>query len=480
MAASENALPVWRTGIASILIALAIPLTQSRDLLAEVSRPLVVGVLKLFGIDAVDGGEVIRAGHLEVPWSRDCDGANLLFLLLALAVWVTRREAIGWRYWLRLGAMIPAAIVANLLRVLTLIAYRAIAYPAVESPQTHYFIGFVWLIPFLALITPRDRRPLALSLMETAHAAAVVALLAPLSGSPNGTLVSLAAILALSLCRARENPGARGLLLGLVWVAAGLGIAMLNLESFWLPWLLSCPLLLDGQGRHLLPWIIGLACTHPLVAMQPWSWALAASGLGLAWWSWGVKAGPRDDSPCLAWKTGAFLARPVFFTCLALPFLASSLLPEPERIPWAPPEGVRSRSLSQDGYEVQLPGQPEGIALVCYPAQGRDRHHTVKVCLKYRGVDLVTSEEEETILTEGRHWYCEFFLHEGVLLDGYAAYLKKTFRPRADPGVHLIFVAPREDLDAKEFAASCAGLAEQLHRLTIPSHLALGSGARPR
>ena len=104
----------------------------------------------------------------------------------------------------------------------------------------------------------------------------------------------------------------------------------------------------------------------------------------------------------------------------------------------------------------------------------------MKVCLKYRGVELVPSEEDKTVLTEGQHWYREFFLQEDELLDGYSAYLKKTFRPRADPGVHLIFVAPREDLDAGEFADICTGLAEQLHRLTIPSRFAHESGARPR
>jgi hypothetical protein len=390
---------------------------------------------------------------------------------------VTRHEAIGWRYWLRLAAMIPAAVAANLLRVLTLIAYRAIVYPAVESPQGHYFIGFLWLIPFLAAITPRGPRPLFLSLMETTHAAAVVALLAPLSGAPNGALVSLAAILALSLCRAQENPGTRGLLLSLAWIIAGLGVAVLNLESFWLPWLLACPLLLDGQRRQLLPWLICLSCTHPLVAMQPWSWLLAASGLGFAWWSRRPEAMVENDSPCQGRKPSVSLARTVVFASFALPFLASSLLPQPDRIAWTPPEGIRSRELKPEGYEVQLPGQPASIGLACYPARSRDRHHTVKVCLKYRGVELVPSGEDETVLTEGSHWYREFFLQEGDLLDGYSAYLKKTFRPRADPGVHLIFVAPREDLDAGEFAAACNRLAEQLHRLTIPSHFVHESGA---
>ena len=465
MAAPGTALPLWRTVIAAGLIALAIPLTQSRDLLAEVTRPLVIGVLQLAGISAEDGGEVISVGHLEVPWSRDCDGANLLLLLLALAVWVNRHEPMGRRYWLRLAAMFPAAIAANLLRVLTLIAYRAVAYPAVESPQTHYFIGFIWLIPFLALITPRDRRPLILSLMETSHAAAVVALLAPLSGSPNGTLVSLATVIALSACRGRDDLSGRRLALTLAWIVAGLGIALLNVESFWLPWLLTCPLLFDGKRMLRLPGLICLACTHPLIAMQAWSWGLAALGLALAWF---FREGKITSLPAATsvWKKGARFLYPVFFAGLALPFLASSLLPATKRIAWTPPEGVRSRDLGHEGYEVQVPGQPAGIGLACYTAPGRDRHHTVKVCLKYRGIDLAPSKDDDTVMTEGRHWYREFFLQNDELLAGYSAYLKSTFRPRADPGVHLIFVAPCEGFTPAEFAAACARLAEDLHRLS--------------
>lgn len=71
-------------------------------------------------------------------------------------------------------------------------------------------------------------------------------------------------------------------------------------------------------------------------------------------------------------------------------------------------------------------------------------------------------------MTEGDYWYREFFLHEGKLLNGYPDYLKKTFRPGASPGVHLIFVAPREGLGAPEFAALCHRLAEELRRLSHP------------
>jgi len=473
MTAATHPMPIRRTVIAAVLLALAIPLMQSRDPLAMVSRPLVVGVLGLLGLDAVDGGEHIRVGHLEVPWSGDCNGGNLLILLLALAVWVTRQEPIGWRYGMRLAAMLPAAIVANLLRVLTLIGYRAIAFPSVESPQTHYFIGFVWLIPFLALITPRDGRPLSRSLLETSHAAAVLALLAPVSGTPNGTLISLAAIVILSTSRAVEDPGGRRLFFAGGWALSGVAIALLHVESFWLPWLLLCPLLDAGGRIPRAAWLIGLACTHPLVAIHAWSWGLAAIGVFFAWRSrslpveWVAAAGNPG------WKRFTIFAQPAWIACLAMPFLASSFAGAPQRNPWTPPTDVLSRTLGLEGYEVRLPGQSGNIGLACYPAPGSDRHHTVKVCLKYRGVDLVPSEERESVMTEGKHWYREFFLHEDALLRSYSAYVRKTFRPRADPGVHLIFVAPRGEIGAAEFDAACVSLAEDLYRRSRARDLAL-------
>lgn len=473
MTAAIHPMPIRRTVIAAVLLALAIPLMQSRDPLAMVSRPLVVGVLGLLGLDAVDGGEYIRVGHLEIPWSGDCNGGNLLILLLALAVWVTRHEPIGWRYGVRLVAMLPAAIVANLLRVLTLVAYRAIVFPSVESPQTHYFIGFVWLIPFLALITPRDGRPLARSLLETSHAAAVLALLAPVAGTTNGTLVSIAAIVILSTSRALENPGRNGLLFAGAWGASGVAIALLQVESFWLPWLLLCPLL--GTGGHLprVAWLMGLACTHPLVAIHSWSWGLAAVGAFSAWRSRSLAVKPEAEEANPLWKRITVFAQPAFFASLAMPFLASSFTAKPDRNPWSPPADVLSRTLGQEGYEVRLPGQSGNIGLACYPAPGSDRHHTVKVCLKYRGVDLRPSEECGSVMTDGDHWYREFFLHEDVLLRSYSAYVRKTFRPRADPGVHLIFVAPRERIGAMEFDAACETLAEDLYRRSRARDLAL-------
>ena len=73
----------------------------------------------------------------------------------------------------------PAALVANLLRVLSFAAYRYIFYPSWESQELHYFIGFVWLIPFLVLFVPDFRQKNRGQWLEILYMAVVLALVAP-------------------------------------------------------------------------------------------------------------------------------------------------------------------------------------------------------------------------------------------------------------------------------------------------------------
>jgi len=457
-----------RTVIAAVIIAVAVHFTQSKDLLVDFTRPIVMTSLRLIGVDAVDRGEVMAVGSLHVPWTRDCAGINLLLILLALAVWVNRQERHAGRFWLRVISMIPAALAANVLRVLTLIAYRTLAYPGVESPQTHYFIGFLWLVPFVAFITPRDHRSKSSGIMETLHAAAVVSLLAPMSGTPNASLITLAAVIGLSLCRARES--SRAMLY--LWFSCGIAIAIVSMESFWLPWLLLCPLLVDLRKLRLSQGICVL-CTHSLIAMQPWAWWLAGVGVvvarlskaenGVSWLAKKTQPGEEDQKMIFS----PLERQATFFAALALPFIASTLLSLGQAA-WTPPSNVEARPINQSGYEIRMHGQPKHIGLACYAAASRDRHHTVKVCLKYRGIEVASVEDTPLVFTEGRHWFREFFLQDGQLLPDYAAYVKITFRPWSDPGVHLIFVSLREKQSPAEFSAACEQLAEQFYQRCLP------------
>lgn len=517
-----------RTGVAAAVVAGAVHLAQSRDVVVDFTRPLVLGTLRWFGNDAVDCGEELRVGKLLVPWTRDCAGINLLFILLALAVWVNRKESRAWRFWLCMLGMVPAAAVANVLRVLTLLAYRTVAYPGVESPQTHYFIGFIWLVPFISLITPRDGRALRSGLMETLHAAAVVALLAPMAGTPNALLLTLAAVVGLAQCRVRDDAVRTNAWPLVAWVTAGVGIAVVGMESFWLPWLLLCPLLVQPRWIFSVPGLACVLCTNSLVVMQPWSWAVAAAGVAwVMFYGEGAeetaKAGagdlraadenavahdPQDRSyrtyttyesatagseaavRCEATATAAadattttaaeanaaaallpvcvkprrmgWAVQMAFYACLTFPFLASTVLAIGQKS-WEPPAGVMSRCISPNCFEVRLHGQPKEIGLACYSSASRDRHHTLEVCLKYRGIELSAVENCPQVMTDGKHWFREFFMQDGHMLADYPAYVRSTFVPWRDPGVHLIFVSAKEAHSAAEFNAACEVLAQRFY-----------------
>jgi exosortase/archaeosortase family protein len=459
-----------RTLCAAGFVAAAVLFTQSQDALREITRPIVLGILQTCGIHTEDRGDVMAVGHLEIPWTRDCAGINLLLIMLALAVWVNREEPVVLKFWLRVAAMLPAALAANVLRVLCLIGYRFIAYPAVESPQTHYFLGFIAMVPFITLITPRAGRPAFHALLETLHAAAVIALLAPMTGMPNGSLLAVAVVLALSQCRVRQDRWNWRLPLTFLWVVAGAAVALMNMESFWLPWLLCCPLLLDFKWLFSPAGILVMLSTQSMFTMQSWAPLVGWTGIGLALWSW-VKKSPAPTDSILATPTppAASLQRVLAggaACCFLIPFLASTLL-SVGQASWKPPVAVESRSLGSQGYEVRLPGQPETIALACYGAEGKDRHHTVQVCLKYRGTDLAASLEHPAVYTDGEHWLREFFLQDGQLLADYPAYLKSTFRPGSDPGVHLIFISPMESGTPQAFATTSATLAASFYQLSL-------------
>jgi exosortase/archaeosortase family protein len=455
-----------RTFMACAFLAAAVLFAQSRDALREVTRPIVLALLRLVGLQAEDHGENMSIAHLDVPWTRDCAGINLLIIMLALAVWVNRDESKVLTFWIRIALTFPAALLANVLRVLSLIAYRWIAFPAVESPQMHYFLGFFWMVPFIALITPKSQRPASHAWIETLHAAATVSLLTPVTGMPNGSMAAIAAIFALAQCRIREDFWRRRIVLSVIWGIAGAAVASMNMESFWLPWLLCCPLLIDFRWALSPAGFLVLLSTQSMFALQSWAPYIGWPAIGWAVWSWMGKSAQEPEIISDGRVEGFHRYRPVIFAAYSplffAPFLASSLLSwKQER--WLPPATLESRLLENQGYEVILPEQPENIALLCYGPEGSDRHHTLKICLKYRGTELTVTTEDQEVFTDGSHWMRECFVQNGALTLDYPEYLKSTFAPKSSPGVHLIFISPKEAFSPREFSALAAKLAKEFH-----------------
>jgi exosortase/archaeosortase family protein len=385
-------------------------------------------------------------------------------VIAALTIWVNRCEPAGRRYWLKIALTLPAALLANILRVLSLIGYREAFYPNVESPQLHYFLGLVWLMPFLALVVPRGRRPLGHVLLEALQAASVIALLAPMSGVPGGQTITLVALIGLAQSGMRNDfSRQRSILMG-AWMLAAVGITLLGMESFWMPWLLVCPLLVSRRWICSITGVVLTAALHPLFGMVPGGLVVIWAAIGYLCWQWyqrGAAMIPSSPEPALENLRRRMLQPAAVAAFFVLPFIASTIVARGHQS-YVPPSGTDFTAIASDAFDVRIPGQPDNIGLVWFNPSGNGRHHSMKVCMKYRGVELEPTRECTDVFTDGQRWMREFYLQDGQLVRSYQAYIWRTFRPRSSPGVHLIFVTNSDQMSAAAFNQACLELAAQL------------------
>ena len=459
------------------VVAALLQLARTRDVFSQFTKPVVTGALQVLGMPASDQGTSLLVGQLEIPWTRDCAGLNLLLILMALVVWMMRSERWGLGCWLRLGAMVPAALLANILRVLTIVAYRHWFYPAVESPQMHYLFGLVWLVPILLVAVPTSTRRRLPAFAELIHAAAVVALLAPITDTAGGLPLTVAVVLCLAHCRCPESMGKMRLAAFVAWCFAGLVIAGAEVESLWMPWLLLCPVLADARWLRTPQGAVLVIMTCPLTHLLPGAeWATWAA-VAYAVWKEGAPEPPAGAIPGSfqkPFRIVLLLAMPLFF----LPFAASvARRTKTEAMP--PPSGIEATAVPGDGYQLSLPGQSPDIGVLWYEPQGSVRHHTLAVCLKYRGIELKPVPGFADVMTDGEYWFREFFLQGGRLVPTYFNYLKATLMPRSSPGVHLIIIGHRETMSPAAFNTAATALAGELNTRFLAQRRAGGiSGTR--
>jgi len=453
---------VIRTILSLAIIFLLLHLANRTDILSNLTRPIVVGLLKGLGFYAVDQAGYLSLGRLMVPWTRDCAGLNVLMVLWAVILWTNRNQPLTLRYGLRLFLAIPVAFAANVCRIITLITYRQAFYPAIESPQLHYFIGFLWLIPFLGLFVPRAGRKFSCYLLETFFLAAILSLLAPFVQAPGGSVVALSALMLLSQSRYENAHSLKSHVMFAVWLVAALFITLTSMESLWIPWMLLCPNFVSPFYASLVIRPILLAGTIPLVAMQffPQIVILAAAIL-LGWKMFKEHHEPVSFPPSdKAFHFGLLLELGLAAMFL-LPFIASSLKGMgSERI--IPPPGIRARALDMNSFQIRLVGQSPDIELLWYGPYGEGRHHSLPVCMRYRGITLRPSGEISEVMTDGQRWMREFFFLRGEPVMSYGDYLMRTFLPLSPAGVHLIASAMTNTMSSRSFADATDQLARQL------------------
>lgn len=435
-----------RTIISGALIFALLQTSRTSDVLSGLTRPAVLAVSALFGGEMSDQGGILLIGNLRVPWTRDCAGFDVLLVLWGLILWTSRHEPIARRFWWRMISAVPAAVLANILRVFTIIAWRKFFYPAVESPQAHYFIGFLWLLPLLFLFVPRRGMRIAPWLAVLAMPAAVLSLVAPQASAPGGMLVSAAAILLLAMQDYHRPEFLWQKIFASLWIVAAILLAGTSMESLWLPWLLACPWFIPRNA-----WLRGCAVllpvTVPLFAMSsPW---ICCALLGVSvclLFRFHAKVQERISSTLVP----GFLTTIFLGFLLLLPFFASSLGPA-LRAEIRPPRGIMARRFEADCWQLQLAMQSPHVYLSWVAPSGTGRHHTLPVCMSYRGRKLHNEKNYPNVFRDNEYWLSESFLMPDGELCDYPGYLRNTLVPFSNPGIHLIASSPIEAMDSDRF-----------------------------
>jgi len=448
------------------IIFLLLHLASITDVLSIISKPMVVFVVKLVGINAVDQGNFLLLGKLMLPWTEDCSGINSLVMLLGISLWVNRQNIISWPSLLRLMLCMPAALLANLLRVLTFAFYRYTLYPSWESQELHYFIGFMWLLPFLVLFVPDFRHKNRNEWLEIFYMAVLLAMIAPTVFSPGGSLVTICSLFYLAHNRMEAADLPQKKILYVFWVISAFLIAWSRMESLWIPWLLLCPRFVASQ--ILLSWkgIIILLGTISLLALHT-TWQIIVM-VTILIYGYGIIKSERVNynSFSTTVKIPEFLA---LIILLLSPFLLQDLIGIRYKIE-RPPPGVMKQQLSFNSYKIRVAGQPSDISMYWYGAFNEGRHHSLPACMRFKGIILKEVENIDNIYFGNQKWMQEFFIHDKILKSSYSEYLLSSFSPFAKPGVHIIFEAPSKTMSPAYFAQESKRIAAHLYKIYVEAH----------
>lgn len=402
----------------------------------------------------------IRMGSVHVPWSEDCTGIAYYMALPLVAAFAAWSGSARWSIARVVVLPLLLALLVNGMRVAAILAYRLVFAPEVESAQLHYLLGFIGLVPALLVLLPRETR--STHWRSCLHLSAALGLLCPHLSAPGGAWILIAA--AVIAWRRGSAFGRRTTWWHwALWSLAAVWIASSQMESLWLAWLLACPW--RGIAWHREPeGLVALACTVPLIAMQRWTpLVLAAVVLGmlLRWW--------RGRHQIHAASPEASFVRQLSFSVVFLLPYVSIAFAHSDTAVLAPPASLRPALTAKNSYEVHLAGQPGSIRADWIAAQGGGRHHTVQVCMAYRGEHLHAAQRGVPVFTDGRVLRREFFLFPDGLINDYDGYLRHTFWPGSAIGVHLIFSATAASITAEDFDIECRALAARIREHSRPT-----------
>ena len=407
------------------------------------TQELLTFALGLLGVAVTLGEAGFQAGKIWVPWSPGCSGYNGLILCVILTLWLGRHGTINRLLAFRLIGTIPAALAANILRILCILTFRYLAYPQHETPEMHFFIGFLTLMPMAFVLNRSVIRNLSNSQrLEMAYFAVVFSILIPVTWEPGGWQIALATFSLLALYHGTQAPPKLWTLF--LWVGTGTLVGLTKMESLWLPWCLLCPFFVEVRKlmRRPAAWLLILS-TITMVVMQSYWFGLLILALLVEWGQ--SKPSSTVDNVTAFQPTRKSWAATL---CLSFPFVMP-ILPIKPAVQETIPRGAIVRELKKDQCLLQFVGQNEDLNIYWYKANNEGRHHAAATCMQFTGSDF--ERLTENLIATDSLWIFEQFIVKGKRVNTYREYLMHTWLPWQPSGVHLILTGHKASMDQDAF-----------------------------
>jgi exosortase/archaeosortase family protein len=422
---------------------------------SEFCRRSVLWILSFSSLPALDVEGGLQFSHIHVPWTEACSGLNTLAVMLGLAVWSALPATAG-SFATRLALAVSIAFVTNVARAVTIAVGRLALAPAWEGETGHFLVGFLWIALGVSVFARIVRLHTAVDGAKWIHAACVLAVVSVVSSWPGATLAVASALVCL-FAIAPAGPDRHAAPAFLLWTLFGGVIAWSQMESLWLPWLLTCPHFGGVRLLRSLPAGITLLGTIPVVSMQPLWWWIGLPAMAVVIWrlvhtdTWG------SDAVAGVPAAAGFRWAPALASA-GVPFLLPSLI-APDVSPIPPSPALMPRPVSDSAFLVRAPGQAADIAVLWVGGRRGGRHHSLESCLALR---QVSTRRIGGVLRRGDVWMAEFFLHDGELHSSYASYLLSSVAPWSSTGVHLVVQSPIDSMDSVYFSAESRRTAEAI------------------
>jgi exosortase/archaeosortase family protein len=447
--------------ITILLVVIVLESDSVIHLFSTGSATIIVFLFELFGFNAQFQGSNIVFGDLAVPWTEDCSGINSLLILWGVVIWSKVGNKYSTRFFMLLLGCLPAALLANTIRVLCIISYRTLLYPEIEPQELHFLFGFLSIIPFIILLNYLTGNLSPFNWSQLIHICVILSLTTPLYYAPGGLILFTCVIYCLIMNYTQSGISYnKGILLS--WLMSAFLIAFINMESLWLVWLLIWPQMLSKNlFKSATGWIILSGTIQPLAMMEIWQWVII---FALLWetqqyikssgYKFNFTPG-NSRKKILQPFISIFFFLPIFIPLINVSVSASAPLPR----------GMIYEKLSGDGYRIYLIGQPNDVNVYLFEANNNDRHHPLASCMRFKGVTLTSIGEYSGVYETNDKYMREYFINKNGIIMNYYDYVFATINPFSDAGIHVITESKKENLNLEYFSETSNKMVEEIESL---------------